>query len=76
MEVSRLVVESELQLLSYDTATAMLDLSHICDLHYSLWQCWIFNPLSEARVGTYILMYTCQVPNLLSHSGHSLHFCF
>ena len=33
MEVPRLRVESELQLLAYTTATAMPDLSHICDLH-------------------------------------------
>ena len=50
MEVPRLGVELELQLPSYTTATAMLDLIHIFDLCYSLWQCWIFNPLSKARV--------------------------
>ena len=32
MEVPRLGVEPELQLLAYTTATAMLDPSHICDL--------------------------------------------
>ena len=26
---------------------AYLDLSRAYDLHYSLWQCWILNPLSE-----------------------------
>ena len=36
-EVPRQGVKSELQLLTYNTATAMLDLSHICDLHHSLW---------------------------------------
>ena len=35
VEISRLGVESELQLLAYITAT--LDLSHICDLCCSLW---------------------------------------
>ena len=35
MEVPRLGVELELQLLAYTIATAMLDLSHICDLHCS-----------------------------------------
>ncbi len=35
MEVPRLGVELELQLLVYATATAMQDLSHICDLHHS-----------------------------------------
>ena len=42
--------ESELQLLAYTTATATWDLSLIWDLWcHSLWQRWIFNPLSEAR---------------------------
>ena len=31
-------------------ATATPDPSCICNLHHSLWQCWILNPLSEARV--------------------------
>ena len=35
MEVPRVGVELELQLLAYATATAMEDLSHICDLQYS-----------------------------------------
>ena len=33
---------------AFAIATAALDLSCICDLHCSLWQCWILNPLSEA----------------------------
>ena len=37
MEVPRLRVESELHLLAYATATAMWDLSRICDLHLSSW---------------------------------------
>ena len=57
MEVSRLGVESELQLKAYATATAtaMLDLSHICNLHHSLQQCWILNPLRKARDQIHIL---------------------
>ena len=39
----------------YITATAVPDLSHILDLPHSLWQCRIFNPLSEARDQTCIL---------------------
>ena len=35
LEVPRVEVESEIYLLSYTTATAMLDLSRICDLHHS-----------------------------------------
>ena len=46
----RLGVELELQLVAYTTATAMQDPSHICDLLHSARQCWILNPLSEARI--------------------------
>ena len=49
IEVPRLGVELEWQLLAYATDTAMLDLSLFCDLHHSSRQRWIFNPLSEAR---------------------------
>ena len=45
MEVPRLRVESELQLPAYATAT--WDLSRVCNIHHSLQQCQIFNPLSE-----------------------------
>ena len=34
---------------AYTTAKATPDLSHICNLHHSSQQCWILNPLSEAR---------------------------
>ena len=56
MEVPRLGVELELQLLAYTTATATWDLSSVCDLHHSSWQCQILNPLSKARDQTSILM--------------------
>ena len=56
MELPRLGAEWELQLLTCATATAMWDLSHVCDLRHSSWQCWILNPLSEARDWTCILM--------------------
>ena len=61
MEIPRLGGKSELQLLAYTTATATLDLSHICDLHCSLWQCWILNPLTKARDRTCVLMDTSQI---------------
>ena len=61
MKVPRLGVELELQLPASATATATQDLSHICDLHHSLWQCWILNPLSEARDQTCVLMDTSRV---------------
>ena len=41
-----------LQLPAYATATAKPGLSCICDLHCSLQQHWILNPLSKARDGT------------------------
>ena len=49
MEFPRLGIELELQLLVYASATAMQDLSLICDLRHSSQQCQILNPLSEAR---------------------------
>jgi len=49
MEVARIGVKSELELPAYTTATAMPDLSCVCDLHHSSWQCWILNPLSKGR---------------------------
>ena len=49
MEVPRLGVELELERPAYTTATAMQELSRVCDLHHSSWQCQILNPLSEAR---------------------------
>ena len=53
MEVPRLGVELELQLPVYATATTW-NWSPVCDLHHSLWQCWIFNLLSKARDETFI----------------------
>ena len=50
MEVPNLGVKSELELPAYTTATATRDTSHIHDLRHSSWQCWIPDPLSEARI--------------------------
>ena len=50
---------------AYTTAIATHDLSHICDLHCSLWQRQILNPLDEATSSQY------QVLTLLSHNGNS-----
>ena len=58
MEVPRLGVKLELQLLAYSTDTAMPDPSHISDLHHSSWKPWILNPLSEARDQTHVLIDT------------------
>ena len=70
--VPRLGVEWELQLQSYTTVTAMLDLSCVCDLCHYLRQCQILNPLSESRDRTRIPMYTIWVLNLLRHNGNSI----
>ena len=50
MEVPRLGVELEIQLLAYATGTALQDQSHICDLYHSSPQCRILNPLSKAEI--------------------------
>ena len=52
MEVPRLGIESELQLPASTSATAMQNPSRIFDPR----QCWILNPLIEARDRTCILM--------------------
>ena len=50
MEVLGLGVESELQLQAY--ATAIPDLSHVCNPYCSLQQSQTLNPLKEARDGS------------------------
>ena len=49
MEVPKLEVESELQLLAYTTATGTWDPSCVFDLHHSSRQHRILHPLSETR---------------------------
>ena len=49
MDIPRRGVKLELQLLTYDTATALQDLSRVCDPHHSSRQHRIPNPLSKAR---------------------------
>ena len=44
--------------------------NRICNLHCSLQQHQILNPLSEARDQTLILTETSKVLNLLSHNGN------
>ena len=60
MEVPRLGVELELQLLAYTTATATPVLNRVCDLLHSSWQCWIIHPVSEAKDRTGVLVDTSQ----------------
>ena len=58
LEVSRLRVESELQLPAFATATATTtpDLRRVCDLHHSSRQHGILNPLRETGDRTRVLM--------------------
>ena len=58
MEVLRLGVQLELQLLAYATATATWDLSHIFDQCHSSQQRGLLNPVSKARDRTQALMDT------------------
>ena len=55
----------------YAKAMAMPDSNHVCNLQSSLQQHQIFNPLSEARDGTCILIDTSRVLNLLSYNRYS-----
>ena len=71
MEVPRLGVQLELQLLAYTTATAMPALSRICNSHHSLWQHRILNPLRGTRGRTSILVDTSRILNRLSHNRSS-----
>ena len=61
MEISRLRVQSEVQLPAYATATATQDPNRICDLHNSSGQHQILNPPSEARDQTHNLMVPSQI---------------
>ena len=61
MELPRLGVKSELQLLAYATAIALWDLSCACELHHTSRQHQILNPLSESRDPTCILMGTSWI---------------
>ena len=59
IEIPRLVVESELQLLACATATATLDSSHICDLRRSLQQCQMLRGSNPHPRGHYAGFLTC-----------------
>ena len=67
---------TELQLPTYARATAMRDPSCICNLHHSLWQCKMLNPLNEARNRTHIFMDTSWIFNPLSHIWELPHLLF
>ena len=72
MEVPGLGVKSELQVLAYTTATATLDPSRVCDLHYSLWQHRILHLLIEAGIEPISSWTLCWVLNPLSHNRNSM----
>ena len=61
MEVPRLGVELELQLLPYITATAMWDPSLICDYTTAHSDARSLTPLSKSRDQNCVLMDTCQI---------------
>ena len=75
-EVPRLGVKSELQLPVYTTDTATRDLSRVFELHHSLQQHWIFNPLTGARDQTCVLMDSSQIRFCWSMRGAPLWFLF
>ena len=72
MEVPRLGVEMELQLPAYTTVTETRDPSCVCNLHCSLWQCWILNLLSSARDQTCVLIDTSLGSLPLNHNRNFL----
>ena len=69
VEIPRLGVESELQLPGYTTAIAMQDPSHIFNLYHSSWQCWLPDPMTEARNWTHILMDSSRICFHCPHKG-------
>ena len=80
MEVPRLGVESELQLPAFKTATATSDPSRISDLHHTSRQCQMLNPLTEARVTSWIcfcwtIMGTPEILNFIVVSFINNFFC-
>ena len=62
-------IESKRHPPAYTTATATPDLSCLCSLRWSLWQCWLLNPLSKTWDQTCILI------DMISGSWpHELHW--
>ena len=71
MEVPKLEVMLELLLPACARATAVQDLSLVCDLHPSSWQHQFLNPLIEARDRTCNLMVPSRILFPLCHDGNS-----
>ena len=76
VKVPRLGAKSELQLPAYATATAIRDLSHVCDLHHSPRKCWMLNPLSGARGQTHNLMVPSRICFCCATMGTPFYFLF
>ena len=82
IEVPGLGAELELQLLAYTTATAMRDLSHICDLHHSSQQAvrghWASHLTHWARPGVEPTTSQTLVGFISAEPQWELHqlFCF
>ena len=76
MEVPRLGVKFELQLLAYTIATTMQDLSRVRHLSHSSWQSQMLNPLSKARDWIFIFMDICLVFYHFITMGTSLNDIF
>ena len=72
--IPRLGVESEPQMTAY--ATAIQDLSHVCDLYHSSRQCQTLNPLSRARDENHILTVTSQVHYVWATTGGPSYLIF
>ena len=74
MEIPRLGVEWELQLPACARAIGTWDLSCVWDLHHSLWQHRILNPLREARDRTCDLMAPSRIRFHCATTGTPAHF--
>ena len=49
MEIPRLETNQSCSCRAYATTAVTSDWSSVCDLHHSSKECWIHNPLIEAR---------------------------
>ena len=74
MEVPRLGVESELQLLAYTTATATWNPSHIFNLHHNSWQHPIPGPTQCILMDTSRIHFHCTTKGTPTYFIFLLHF--
>ena len=76
MEVPRLGVKSDLELLADTTPTKSPGPSRICDPHHSSWQHQITDLLSKTRNGTCTLMDTSRICFCCATTGTPSHLPF